>query len=315
MTEKILEINALHHTFGDRKTLRSINLSLKKGETIGLVGKSGAGKSTLLKLIAGFIDIQEGTVKYRGHKIIGPSQKLVPGYENIRLVNQEFALDLYHTVEENIRQPMLHLPNSEIKKFTRELISLFELNKIKEIPAHEISGGEKQRLAIARALASEPEILLLDEPFSHLDSALHDKISRYIKKLQEVREMSIILAAHDARDIFSLCDKVIYIKNGRIKRISSPLKFYSAPTDLEEARFFGEINSIKIGTSEILFRPHQYQLQKTKNSLELKVHFVSSRFVEGIFHNFFETEDKKQIILYNFESLNDTQKIFVIQDS
>lgn len=292
--------------------LKDINLTLKEGETLGIVGKSGAGKSTLLKLIAGYVDIQKGEVFFEEQKVIGPTEKLIPGYEDLQLVQQDFALDLYHTIIENIEQKLLHLPFKEKNKFTEELLELLDLKHIQDLKAIQISGGEKQRLSIARALAAEPKILLLDEPFSNLDKHIFKKIAKYIQELQQIRGLGIILVTHDERDIFRFCQKVIYLKQGKIIRKSVPEDFYNKPKSREEALFFGEINVFTVKNKRILRRPHEYFLTNIKNAKRIPVSFVESRFRHGMYHNYFILENEKPIVLYNFESLNGTKEIFIV---
>ncbi len=308
---ELLRTENLSHRVANRTILESINLVLRPGEVLGIVGRSGAGKSTLLKLFAGLLDVQTGNVFFDGKKLIGPSEKLIPGYEDIQLVNQEFDLDPYHTVAENIRIKLLHFSRNERDAFVDELLELTGLQAIRDSKAHLISGGEKQRLALARALAHEPRVLLLDEPFSHLDSHLHERISSYLQELRRVRDTSIVLVAHDSRDVFALCDKVCYLKKGKIVRKATPEVFYRKPKSREEALFFGEVNQIRAGGKSYLFRPDAYRLKAFESSVPLDVEFIGAQFRPPVYHNFFKLPDGKQIILYNFEKLNGTQKIFI----
>ncbi len=151
----MLEAKHIALTF-DRPILKGINFSLKAGQIIGIVGKSGAGKTSFLKIMSGLLDSTTGDVFFEGKKVLGPNVKLVPGHPDIQLVNQDFHLDTYHTVEENIREQILYLPKKERDQLVNELLELIELDEVRTQKARTLSGGEQQRLAIARALACEP---------------------------------------------------------------------------------------------------------------------------------------------------------------
>jgi ABC-type Fe3+/spermidine/putrescine transport system ATPase subunit len=292
----------------EKQILKNISFSLDEGELIGVVGKSGIGKTTLLKIIAGLKDTSEGNVFFQDNKVLGPLFNLVPGHEEIQLVNQDFALDIYHTVEENIREKALYLPRQERDELVAELIDLVELDHVKNHKALILSGGEQQRLCLARALACEPKILLLDEPFVHLDGRLRSKISTYILKLKKKRKMGIILVSHDGSEVLSLANKIIHFDKGQIKRIDSPKNFYFNPNSLKEAELFGDVNKVKIGGKLILFRPNEFELTKP-TKLSLKVKFIESEFFGAYFVNHFLTQNKEKIRLYHNEILNETNEI------
>jgi iron(III) transport system ATP-binding protein len=230
----------------DREILSNLSFSIKSGEIVGIVGASGGGKSSLLKIIAGLLDPSSGEVRLNGEKVKGPSQKLVPGHEAIQLVNQDFGLDIYHTVLENVQQKILYLPKDVRDQFTTELLDLVDLSELINQQAITLSGGEQQRLAIARALAVEPEVLLLDEPFAHLDAHLKQKIGNYIQSLAAIRKMTCILVSHEGQDVLEWSKSILFIEKGEVKRVDSPYNFYNFPTSLYEARFFGQINLLKI---------------------------------------------------------------------
>ena len=174
----MLEVKDVQFSY-DSKIIKSVSFQLAKGEVIGIVGRSGEGKTTLLKMIAGLLDAELGEIIFNDEKIVGPNYKLIPGYEDIQLLNQDFGLDIYHTTEENIREKALHLPKEERDFLVSELLELVELTHLKNQKALLLSGGEQQRLCIARALVCEPQLLLLDEPFVHIDARLRNKIVNY----------------------------------------------------------------------------------------------------------------------------------------
>ncbi|MGV3630403.1 MAG: ATP-binding cassette domain-containing protein [Bacteroidota bacterium] len=273
-------LSARHISFSRQKAiLQNLSFSLKSGSFFGIVGPSGVGKSTLLKIIAGLLDADSGEIVLDGQKITGPKDRLIPGHPDIQLVNQDFNLDLYHTVYENLVLKTTHLQQEIREEYISELLELMELESLRLQQAHKLSGGEQQRLALARALALEPKVLLLDEPFAHLDAHIKRKISAYLLDLRRIRKTTLIIVSHDGQEILHLAEQIAYFRNGSFARLDSPRNFYLAPASYEEGLFFGELNRIKSGRKEILFRPGQYDLNRTENAgLQLDVSFKKELF-------------------------------------
>jgi iron(III) transport system ATP-binding protein len=300
----MLVIDSVHLSF-DRPVLEDVNLQIEKGAIVGIVGASGGGKSSLLKIIAGLLDPTSGSIYFNRKRVLGPSERLVPGHEDIQLVNQDFGLDNYHTVYENILQKMLYLPRDVRSVFCEELIDLVDLNLLKNQQAISLSGGEQQRLAIARALAAEPEVLLLDEPFSHLDAHLKMKLGNYIQLLAKRRKMTCILVSHEGQDILEWCTTIHFFHKGKLTRSDSPEAFYHSPTSLYEGLFFGPLNQWK----KQLFRPTAYRLTSS-NGIPLTVKNV--RFAGVYWINEVKTLSGNSMILYAPQPLNKNIQIEII---
>lgn len=259
----------------DTWVFRDLNLELKRGEVVGLVGRSGEGKSSLLRAVSGFTNLTEGTIFVNNRKVLGPSVKLVPGHEKVELVDQDFRLDSYHTVEENIREKLLHLPKLERDKRVEELLVLMELEDISGRKAIYISGGEKQRLAIARAIGEIPEVLLLDEPFVHLDTRLKLKLNEHIKQLQVENGITVVIVSHNGEDLIGIVDRLIFLKDGCVSRDDSPINFYENYKNKNEGLLLGPLNELFIGNRKVLFRPEHYHLDPNGYHLQL-VHSVKT---------------------------------------
>lgn len=282
--------------------LNNITFEVKPNEIVGIAGQSGAGKTSLLKIIAGLVDSDSGTVHLENKRIVGPSQKLIPGYEDIQLVNQDFNLDIYLTCEENVKSKILHLTKNLQASFVDELLELLELNHVRTNLAHTLSGGEQQRLAIARALAMEPKVLLLDEPFVHLDSQLRIKLINYLIALKEVRKMSLIIVSHNSEELLSLTDRILHLKNGKISRIASPNEFYYNYKSITEGRVFGIVNRYKEGAKSISFRPDEFEIDESATP-QIPVQFVDAVFMGSYYLSNFVLENGKKIILLDKDPL------------
>ncbi len=290
----------------EKPVLCDVSLTLVGSEIIGLVGKSGAGKSSLLKIMAGLIDQDNGDVLLDGKLQPKSSLRLIPGTKGIELVNQDFKLDVYHTVAENIRESILYLPNAERERRVEQMLSLFELKPIRHQKAHLLSGGEQQRLAIARAVAKKPKVLLLDEPFAHLDARLRLKLTNFLLKLKEKEGVAMVIVSHDGQEILGVSDSICILKNGRLSRKKNRIESYYNPSSKIDALFFGPINSIVLNGKRVLFRPDEY---KQNSSGAISLSFVRAVFLGSIYYNYFYTLAKEELVLISINPLNNTTAI------
>lgn len=294
-----------------KEILSGISLDLKPGQILGLVGPSGSGKSTLLKIISGLLEPQRGTVLLDKKRVYGPAYTLIPGYPEIQLVNQDFDLDIYHTVRENLVVKANYLPKKECKELVDELLEILDLENIQDLQAKNISGGEQQRLALGRALAMEPKIILLDEPFAHIDAHLKYKISNYLVALKKVRKTAFILVTHDGQEILNLADKIAFFHGGKIHRLDTPEAFYFNPESEFEGLFFGELNVVKKNRQTLMFRPTEFSLDLGNSKELLDVQFQRKSFTGPYYQNYFRINKKESIVLYHTESLENVQEIAV----
>ena len=266
----MLKVRNIHFS-RTKSVLSGIDLDLRPGQILGLVGPSGAGKSTLLKIIAGLLDADEGTVVLGKQRVYGPGFKLIPGHSEIQLVNQDFDLDLYHTVRENLVVKANYLPEKECSELVAELLELLDLMPLKDHQARSLSGGEQQRLALGRALALEPKVILLDEPFAHIDAHLKYRISDYLVALKKIRKTAFILVTHDGQEVLSLADRIAFFNDGKILRTDSPENFYFHPASAFEGLFFGDLNVIRRNKADFFFRPTEFSLDLENAEEQLEV--------------------------------------------
>ena len=265
----MLEIKDITFAYTDKPVIENISYTIEKGQNIALIGESGCGKSTLLKLIYGLYDLNSGAITYNEKPILGPKYNLIPGVDYIKYLAQDFDLMPYTTVEENVGK---FLSNSflPIKKLRiQELLEMVEMTEYAKVKAKDLSGGQQQRVALAKVLALEPEILLLDEPFSHIDNfrknALRRNLFAYLKK----KGITCIIATHDSTDALSFSDETIVIQNGKIVAKGDSKTIYENPSNKYVASLFGEVNELKLSQlieleddedEVLLLRPHQLRV-------------------------------------------------------
>jgi len=289
----------------DSSVLEDINLTFKSNSIYGVIGKSGSGKTTLLKAIAGLVDFENGEIRFEGKLIFGPKDKLIPGYDEIQLVNQDFGLELYHTVYENVKEKILSRNKDLQVELVDEFLELVELDSIKNRQARVLSGGEQQRLSIARALACEPKVLLLDEPFVHLDQRLRWKILNYLNEVMKSRQMLIVLVSHDGAEIMGFADRVIHIEDKKVVREDSAENVYYFPESKSQAELMGEVNEIQLENKALLFRPNEYSLENPN----FNVNFDSSVDIGVTFLNYFYTDNGERILLTGQKEMSTIFKI------
>lgn len=289
----MLRVEHISKSWCGKPLLNNISFEVNSGECIVIFGKSGGGKSSLLKIIAGIELPDEGSILVDGEVQVKSNEQLIPGNPIIKLVNQDFSLDLYHRVEENIRLKILHLTHAEQDELCEELLDLMELTELRHEKALTLSGGEQQRLALARALALRPRYLLLDEPFAHLDFALKTRVEQYI--LTKKHSMGILLVTHDGREALAWGNRLLYMKDGKIRREDSPQNFYNHPENKEEGLFFGELNELTWNGKTHYIRPEMLRLSNDNKGIE--VTFSTSRYTGSGFLCFGKTKQNEPVAL------------------
>lgn len=242
------------------------------------MGRSGAGKTTLLKCIYGLEDISDGQVTWKDELIIGPSERLIPGFPAFRFVRQDFDLAHSTTVYLNIKQTLRGLEDAYKASMTSEMLELCRLSHLKDQKVETLSGGEKQRLAIARALAPEPEMLILDEPFSNLDPINKAVLKEVLLDLKESK-ITLLLALHEPNDILELADDIVMMEAGSKIFEDSLSHALVQREDLLVGRLLGELNEIRWKYGKFI-RPYEWALSK-----ESKEGFLASGKVTRIYQH------------------------------
>ena len=270
----MLKVNSINFKYPGKRNLliKKVRFQVNKGEQLYLCGKSGQGKSTLLKIIAGLLEPTAGTIRLGNERVFGPKFSLVPGHEEIKLVNQEFKLMANHTIFENIIHHLDYFTAKQKSQRAKQLGSILEITHLFEKLPKELSGGEKQRVAIARALALPPKVLLLDEPFAHLDFQTQEKTQGLVNDLLREEKITSITVTHHPIDALKHADKIMFFHEGSIIDEGTPKRLYQNPRTFESASFFGPLNKI---SGSIYVRPeHLFESPKGANFQITKKFFL-----------------------------------------
>jgi len=300
----MLDIQNISFSYTDSPVIKNISFSIEKGQNIAIIGESGCGKSTLLKLIYGLYDLDEGKIFYGDKPVLGPKFNLIPGMPYMKYLAQDFDLSPYETVAENVGK-FLSNGFANMKKLrVQELLEMVEMDQFAQVKTKFLSGGQQQRVALVRVLALEPEVILLDEPFSQIDAfrknALRRNLFRYLKQ----KGITCIIATHDSTDALSFADQAIVMRNGEVMVKDEPSKIYEDPKVKYVASLFGEVNEIPTHlllsypdeTHKTLVYPHQFKMV-SESKLMVK---IRRTYFRGS-HYLIETVYKRQLIFFESE--------------
>ena len=251
-----LSIRGLNVSLSKNHILKDIDLDIKSGEFVSILGNSGCGKTTLIKSIAGLVDISSGSISIDENDISG----LSPEKRKTVIVFQDLRLFPHMNVEQNIAFSMKlqKTDKKDIEERVKVLLEQVRLSGFEKRKISQLSGGQMQRVALARALGANPKLLLLDEPFSGLDESLRKDMGNLVKRLHKENKITTIMITHDKEEAMKFSDKVALMKEGTILQYATPLDIFSRPRSKEVAQFMGELNyfdgEVKDGkfTSEII---------------------------------------------------------------
>jgi ABC-type Fe3+/spermidine/putrescine transport system ATPase subunit len=311
----MLDIQNISFSYTEKPVIKNVSFTINKGENIAIIGESGCGKSTLLKLMYGLYDLDEGKIFYNEKPIYGPKYNLIPGMPFMKYLAQDFDLSPFETVAENVGK-FLSNGFANMKKLrVQELLEMVEMEQFSNVKAKFLSGGQQQRVALVRVLALEPEVILLDEPFSQIDAfrknALRRNLFRYLKQ----KGITCIIATHDSTDALSFADEAIVMRNGEVIVKDNPTKIYEDPETKYVASLFGEVNEIATHllvsyedeTHKTLVYPHQLKMV-TESKLPVK---IRRTYFRGN-HFLIETVYKRQLVFFESEiDLPLEQEIFL----
>jgi iron(III) transport system ATP-binding protein len=241
VTTPLLDVTGLAKSFNGNTVLADIDLRLQPGSTTAVVGSSGCGKTTLLRLIAGFETPDAGTVTIAGRQVASPESAVAPHRRGVGYVAQDGALFPHLTVGQNIAYGIRGADRAQVRARVHELLETVSLDpSYASRHPHQLSGGQQQRVALARALARQPVLMLLDEPFSALDTGLRASTRKAVAGLLTDAGVTTLLVTHDQEEALSIADQIAVMRDGRFTQVGSPQQVYHQPNDHFTAAFLGD---------------------------------------------------------------------------
>jgi sulfate/thiosulfate transport system ATP-binding protein len=271
-----ISVRHISKQFGDFVALDDVSLETGAGSLTALLGPSGSGKSTLLRLIAGLETPDAGTVFIAGKNVTVRS----PQDRGIGFVFQHYAAFKHMTVYENIAfgLKIRKRPKAEIRDRVTQLLELVQLQGLAERYPAQLSGGQRQRMGLARALAIDPEVLLLDEPFGALDARVRAELRIWLRRLHDETHTTTVIVTHDQEEAMEVADEVVVMNQGRVEQVADPRELYENPANEFVMSFVGQVNRF----DDSFVRPHDVELTVEANGS------TSEALIERIVHLGFE---------------------------
>ncbi|MBA4745216.1 MAG: ABC transporter ATP-binding protein [Muricauda sp.] len=299
----MLKVQVDSFGYQDQNILKDISFEVAPGEHVALMGESGSGKSTLLKIIYGLLHIEEGSVFWGDIEALGPNFNLVPGEPYMKYLAQDFDLMPFISVEENIGQFLSVFERETHEERINELLELIEMKPYAKTKVKYLSGGQQQRVALARVLAQEPEILLLDEPFGHIDNFKRNSLRRNLFLYLKKQGITVLTASHDPNDVLPFAERTLILEKGNIIANQNTQDLYKNPPNYYTASLFGQVNKVPMKLLKsyaqidrsVLVYPHEF---KFSDASGLKVEVTNSFFKGSHYLNEGKTEDGT-VIFFN----------------
>jgi len=239
-----LNIEQLTVAFDDKTILQDFSLNLNEGEILCLLGPSGCGKTTALKAIAGLLEVQQGKIELFGKLIKKNAFELPPEKRDIGFIFQDYALFPHMSVAQNIAFSLKGQPKAAIEAIINQNLAMVHLDGLQQRYPHELSGGQQQRTAVARALANRPKLLLMDEPFSNIDSQVKQSLMSELRGLLKEHNITCIFVTHAKQEAFAFADKTAILNQGKLVQVDSSQNIYEQPKDAFVAKFMESGNLI-----------------------------------------------------------------------
>ena len=287
----------------DDPLIKDLNFSVNKGEFVSFIGESGSGKTTFLKCLAGLEKINSGKITLNNRVLDDKTTFVKPNHRKIGFIFQDYPLFPHLSVLENLKINL----DEQYEKNIKYYVELTGLDNLLNRYPHELSGGEQQRVCITRALIREPDLLLIDEPFSNLDVSIKSKIQSEVYKILKSTDTTTILVTHDIKDTFDISDRILVFKAGIVQQYDKPEEMYCNPVNCYCAKILGDLNRIHIDGKELYIRPEKIKIvDKSKHKIKVeKTSFIGKEYkIKG-------TLNKDEIYFYNSVPIKDTNNLFI----
>ena len=297
----MLSLEGISHAYGGVQAVRGVSLTIAGGEVVCLLGPSGCGKTTVLRVAAGLERLQGGRVSIAGRLVADGVIDVPPEDRGVGLVFQDYALFPHLNVRDNVAFGLRGIGAAERRARVREAIAGMGLAAFSEVYPHTLSGGQQQRVALARALAQRPGVMLLDEPFSGLDTRLRDQVRDEALHAMKESGAATLLVTHDPEEAMFMADRIAVMREGLIEQIGTPTQLYCQPRSAFVCAFFGEVNRISgivadgtVATPfgrlpapgiangqpvEVLIRPEAIRLSPTEASMGAEAQVMAARML------------------------------------
>ena len=287
----------------DDPLIKDLNFSVNKGEFVSFIGESGSGKTTFLKCLAGLEKINSGKITLNNRVLDDKTTFVKPNHRKIGFIFQDYPLFPHLSVLENLKINL----DEQYEKNIKYYVGLTGLDNLLNRYPHELSGGEQQRVCITRALIREPDLLLMDEPFSNLDVSIKSKIQSEVYKILKSTNTTTILVTHDIKDTFDISDRILVFKAGIVQQYDKPEEMYCNPVNCYCAKILGDLNRIHIDGKELYIRPEKIKIvDKSEHEIKVeKTSFIGKEYkIKG-------TLNKDEIHFYNSAPIKDTNNLFI----
>ncbi len=287
----------------DDPLIKDLNFSVNKGEFVSFIGESGSGKTTFLKCLAGLEKINSGKITLNKRVLDDKATFIKPNHRKIGFIFQDYPLFPHLSVLENLKINL----DGQYEKNIKYYVELTGLDNLLNRYPHELSGGEQQRVCITRALIREPDLLLMDEPFSNLDVSIKSKIQSEVYKILKSTDTTTILVTHDIKDTFDISDRILVFKAGIVQQYDKPEEMYCNPVNCYCAKILGDLNRIHINGKELYIRPEKIKIvDKSEHKIKVeKTSFLGKEYkIKG-------TLNKDEIHFYNSAPIKDTNNLFI----
>lgn len=312
----MLKLDQISFAYNSQSVLENISFEIEEGEHVALMGESGCGKSTLLKLIYGLISPKKGSIFWHNQEVKGPLYNLIPGEPFMKYLSQEFDLMPFTSVRENIGEFLSVFYPEEREERTAELLRMIELEAFADTKVRYLSIGQQQRVALARVLAQKPKVLLLDEPFSHIDNFRKNSLRRNLFQYLEEEGITCITATHDYHDVLPFAGRAIVLRNAEMLVDEPILELYKHPRNLYVASLFGEANMLSIDViktyadtkRKIIVYAHEFRVSRSSG---LAVMLERSYPMGSYFLNEGTLEDGQTVFFNSQEELKQGRKLFL----